>query len=76
MEVNPIKSNHEEAIMKHTDTQGETREIKMLGEYSAQDLSDEEINSVAGARWVSTVTTDSGWGPNPFCPCPDRDFIS
>jgi len=51
-------------------------EVRLLGEHLAVELSTEEIDLVSGARWVTTVTVGSAWGENPFCPCPDRDFVN
>lgn len=61
--------------MSQIDTQDDKQALKMLSEYSAVTLSEAEIHAVAGARWVATLTTDSAWGPNPFCPCPDKDVF-
>jgi hypothetical protein len=62
--------------MKQEVTENQGAELKLLGEHLAVELSAEEINSVSGAIWVKTIETDGPWGPNPFCPCGDRQFIN
>lgn len=62
--------------MKQEVTEDQRGELKLLGEHLAVELSAEEINSVAGAIWVKTLDVDGPWGPNPFCPCGDRQFLN